>query len=358
MTSLIIPVKGRVRLTLSCLTSLKENDLRNLKEIIIVDNNSDHTTAKALEEFSWSKIKIVRTQKPLNFAESCNLGAKTASGDIIGFMNNDITISEGWLETMLEAQSINGGVVGARLLYPDGRVQHGGEVLPLWGIPFIGGTGAPGDDLRYDGARERWAVIAALMFVSRDLFERVGGFDEGYIFGIEDVDFCLKVRGMGEKVVCVGSCRVTHHESGTLSGLPDKRRNEWLRLNMEKFTARWSELIERLTARYVENLKKSGVNRVALHGTGAAGLRSLEILQKGEVMVTAFLDSGAGRKSKSLKGIPIINIEDALNDADCILIATQSQWEVEKRLKSFGLETMTRDIELADTGWKPGDYIA
>lgn len=358
MTSVIIPVKDRTELTLSLLDSLLKSDSQNLREVVIIDNQSSPGAVKALKEFAWPKLKIFHAQRPLNFGESCNLGAREASGDKFVFMNNDITVPEGWLEALLSAHGAGAGVTGARLLYPDGRIQHGGETLPVWGTPFIGGTGAPGDDARYTGLRERWAVIAALMLVDRELFTRVDGFDEGYMFGLEDVDFCLKARAAGEKVACSGDLPIIHHESGTLAGLPDKKRSEWLRLNLERFAARWSGLIERLTSNYLSGMKKNGIKRVALYGTGMAGRRCLEIFRKGGIEVAAFLDTSPnGAQRKKIEDIPVKTPVEWDKDADCLIAATQSQWEVEKKLEGAGFAELAADIELREDGWKPGDIL-
>lgn len=164
------------------------------------------------------------------FAENCNRGAIGRESDILVFLNDDCEPQDGWLTGLLTLfQDETVGITGARLLYPDGTLQHGGIRLtadPGWNAHNI--TEEPSD----------WpihAVTGACLAIRRDLFNQLGGFHEGYRNGAEDVDLCLKAWQAGYKVVYCPESVVIHHESQS-----GPLRWKWVNENVQLFRSRWA----------------------------------------------------------------------------------------------------------------------
>ncbi len=153
--------------------------------------------------------EYVIVNEGLPFAEHCNIGARYVHGDILLFLNDDTEPEEGWLEPVVEAfDDPLVGIVGSRLVYPDGRVQHAGV---YFGIP--NGILTAYNELEDKPSREVEAVTGACLAIRRPVFEMLDGFDEGFVNGYEDIDLCLRVRKAGWTVRYVAESTVMHHES-------------------------------------------------------------------------------------------------------------------------------------------------
>lgn len=219
MVSIIIPLFNRLEYTRQCLGALARCTPGKLYEVILVDNGSTDGTGEFLGCLGGS-FRIVRNENNLGFARACNQGANAARGKYLLFLNNDTLPQEGWLEALLQPAEGNPsvGVVGARLLYPDGTIQHAGVVIgdsphPLF--PFHVHTRKPADMPEANVLKEFQAVTGACMLVSRDVFLRLGGFDEGFLNGYEDVDLCFRVREAGFAVIYNPASVLVHHESAS-----------------------------------------------------------------------------------------------------------------------------------------------
>jgi tetratricopeptide (TPR) repeat protein len=163
-------------------------------------------------------VQVIRNQVNLGFGKACNQGASAARGKYLVFLNNDTIPQEGWLNALvLEADSdASVGVVGSKLLYPDGTIQHAGVVRDrtnFWPSHIY--KSFAGDHPAVNQRREFQIVTAACCLIKRAVFEEVEGFDEGYINGWEDVDLCLKVRERGYSVIYQPRSVVIHLESQT-----------------------------------------------------------------------------------------------------------------------------------------------
>lgn len=218
--SIIIPLFNQSRLTEGCVSAIQRFTQHGGYELILIDNASSDGTADLLEQWRQTAT-IIRNLENLGFAKACNQGARAARGDYLLFLNNDTEVTVGWLEplsTVFEQDSTV-AAVGSKLLYSDGTIQHAGVLLvedrqqrdPLVGRHLY--QRMPGDHPAANVMRTVQALTAACLLVRREDFEAVGGFDEGYWNGYEDVDLCLKLTAAGKRLVYQPASVVVHHES-------------------------------------------------------------------------------------------------------------------------------------------------
>lgn len=236
--SIIIPVFNKLELTQPCLEAIKRFTESSLYELIVVDNASTDGTAEYLK--NCGHARVISNQENKGFARACNQGACAAGTDLLLFLNNDTVVHEGWLQMLLDCleQHPKAGIVGCRLLYPDGTVQHAGVGITVDGIGEHLFSGFSADYPAVIQPRLLQAVTAACMLVRRNCFNAVGGFDEGYINGFEDVDFCLKARRLGYDVRYCPDTRIVHYEESSPG------RNLYESYNKQRFRQRWQSEIK------------------------------------------------------------------------------------------------------------------
>jgi len=212
--SIIVLSYNKIELTKKCLASLKKNTLDGiLVEIVVVDNASTDGSVDFLRSLKW--IKLIENKENLGFSRANNQGAKESRGDILVFLNNDTEVRSGWLEGITEIFETekNVGAVGIKLLFPDGKIQHAGLIISKDKVPRHIYYRENMDKPYVCGMREFQAVTAACIAVPKKVFEEVGGFDEGFKNGLEDVDLCLRIREKGYKIIYQPKSVVIHHES-------------------------------------------------------------------------------------------------------------------------------------------------
>lgn len=242
--SILIPTRDRADILRTCIESILAKSTYANYEILVLDNDSEEQETLALLAGLRAPHRSVRFARPFNWSAINNFGVEQARGEYLVLLNNDTEVIEpGWIEAMLgHAQHPEVGVVGAKLLYPDGHVQHAGVIVGIGETAGHAFKGIEGSDPGYIGmaavARNYSAVTGACMMVRRDVFESVGGIDEHYEVAYSDIDFCLKVTRRGLRVVFTPDALLYHHESATRGELDppeDKRR----------FRERWAEVIAR-----------------------------------------------------------------------------------------------------------------
>jgi ADP-heptose:LPS heptosyltransferase/GT2 family glycosyltransferase len=218
--SVIIPTSGAGDRIKTCLATLKKaTGYRNL-EIVAIDN----IPAGRAKDKAWLRKtadKVVPGTEAFNWSLFNNRAAAAADGEFLLFLNDDIEVAErGWLDAMLEhAQRPEIGVVGPRLLYPDGKVQHAGMFLAGGSTAKMAFRFAEADEPGYFGlARTQRNVIAvtgACMLMRRETFAALGGFDEAHDVVNGDVDFCLRAHKLGLLTVYTPHATLTHHEQAS-----------------------------------------------------------------------------------------------------------------------------------------------
>jgi GT2 family glycosyltransferase len=242
--SIIVPTRDRSEHLSRCVDSVRRKTSYSNHEIIIVDNQSvEKKTREYLDSLGDDpKISVIRHDAEFNFSAINNLAADKARGGFLVFLNNDTEVIEaGWLEAMLELMQIPGvAVVGAKLLYPDDTVQHGGVVLWHCGAAGHLHSRLPRDEHGYfgmaDSIRNCSAVSGACMMVEKDIFRKLGGFDVSYAVSYQDVDFCLRVQEAGHRVVFTPFALLYHHESAS-TGRRAAEREERI------FTEKWAKKV-------------------------------------------------------------------------------------------------------------------
>jgi len=215
--SIVIPVWNRVELTRNCLMALSQIKDQPEYEVIIVDNGSTDGTKEFLAELRGD-VHIIRNEENVGFAKACNQGARAARGRYLVLLNNDTIPQPGWLSSLVSEVDAypEVGIVGSKLLYPDGTIQHAGVVRDLeHRLPYHIFKTFAGSHPAVNQRREFQIVTAACLLIRRSLFEEVGGFDEGYVNGFEDADLCLKVTELGHRIVYQPRSVLIHLESQT-----------------------------------------------------------------------------------------------------------------------------------------------
>jgi O-antigen biosynthesis protein len=227
MVSIIVPTKNQLALLKRCVEKVLELTAYENYEIIIVDNGSDEADACAYlqsieDKYAeiGSRIRVLRHPGPFNFSAMNNRAVRDfARGEYICLLNNDAAPLDGdWLgEMMALARRPDVGVVGAKLTFPDGAIQHGGVILGVgWGAPADHPyLRDPGTSIGYWGRllvpQDFSAVTAACCVTRRAIWDDVGGLDEDeFAVAYNDVDYCLKVRKSGYLVVWTPEARLLH----------------------------------------------------------------------------------------------------------------------------------------------------
>jgi GT2 family glycosyltransferase len=225
--SIIIPTGGHVRLLEECLATLVDKTRFRSFEIILVDNSKSDAVerfAKSLTSRFQAARYLDYRGRPFNFSLLNNQAASLATSPLLLFLNDDcVPVNPDWLEAMVEhAQRPEVGAVGAKLLYPDGTIQHAGVVLGVFensGHAFKYLSGNERDPVYFDFphiVRNCSAVTAACLMTRREVFQEVGGFDEvNLAVAFQDVDLCLKIRERGYLVVYTPHARLVHQEAKT-----------------------------------------------------------------------------------------------------------------------------------------------
>jgi GT2 family glycosyltransferase len=231
-TTIIIPTRDRVTLLRDCLQSIKPGVEKAGADIIVVDNEStDRATLDFLKGLDNVTTKVIRVAGPFNFARLNNIAARQTQSEYLCLLNNNIkALDEDWLEELqTRIAEPDVGAVGALLLWPSGMVQHGGVILGPNFSAIHAFNDRTADDPGYADllrvAHECSAVTAACMLTRRSDYLKVGGMDEVRLaVTFNDVDYCLRLREAGRRIIITPHAKLTHLESASRGReiLPDR----------------------------------------------------------------------------------------------------------------------------------------
>ena len=272
--SIIIPFFNHVHDTLACIESVGRLTDGRSYEIIVVDDASTDESAALIRRIEG--LVLIRNHQNVGFLGSCNRGAAAARGDFLVFLNNDTVVSPGWLEALARTfkDVPEAGYVGAKLVYPDGRLQEAGSIIwqdaSGWNYGKFDDAGHP----RYNYTREVDYCSGACVMVPRHLFHELGGFDNRYAPAYyEDTDLAFRIRHAGHKVIYQPTAIITHHEGLTSGTSLDSGVKSYQRINQSKFRERWEP-------------------RLASHAPQPTGVRDLnaytrrmDLISRGHILV-------------------------------------------------------------------------
>ena len=221
--SIVIPIRDQAALLRTCLRSLRRTTLVEQPEIILVDNGSIcRDTLRFLARWRERGRGLVLSRPgPFNFSWLCNEGARIATGEVLLFLNNDVTaLKPGWLAAMAGLATLpTVGAVGATLLYPNGTLQHAGlarDHSGRWHHPFrFALTSGAGTASILRQVHTAAAATGACLMVEKRRFAEVGGFDEQLPVTGNDADLCLRLAAKGLATVVTPAARLVHFESLT-----------------------------------------------------------------------------------------------------------------------------------------------
>lgn len=243
LVSIVIPTRGTVRevryqqivLVSNCVRSIVENSTYENYEIVVIsDADTPPETIEELHAIAPGRLRLVDFDQPFNFSAKINAGAVRSDGEYLLLLNDDIEVATpNWIERMVMYSAMpEVGAVGARLLLEDGRLQHAGIGFE-GGLPGHPYHGYPGDGPGYANAvkiaRNLLAVTGACLMTPRQDFEEVGGLSTRLPLNYNDVDYCLKLRAAGKRVVYDPDLVMYHFESSSRSSAVDDWEKNYLR---------------------------------------------------------------------------------------------------------------------------------
>ncbi|WP_196137731.1 glycosyltransferase [Aliikangiella sp. G2MR2-5] len=242
--SIIIPVYNNFSYTLRCLYSIAISVDATDYEVIIADDKSTDETFSKLSQLS--NVKYILNEENLGFLLSCNNAAKAAKGEFLFFLNNDTAVIDGWLDNSVKVFEENEqvGLVGSKLLFPNGILQEAGGLLWHDGAANYGKWDDPNRP-EYSYLRKSDYISGAAILLKTALWETVGGFDNRYAPAYcEDSDLCLTIRNMGLKVLLQPESKVVHFE-GVSSGTDlSTGIKKYQVINSQKLNEKWIRLLK------------------------------------------------------------------------------------------------------------------
>ncbi len=251
--SLIIPTRDQVELLDRCIKSIQKFTPWINLEIIVIDNDSMQTKTKAyFRSLRKQNVNILSMPGAFNFADLNNRAVKEASGEIIGLINNDIeALHEGWLNEILSHLLSPGvGAVGAKLMWPNGMVQHGGVLLGVGNVAGHYGNRLAEADWGNHGRNQLIqqvsGVTAACLFLRKSDYLEVGGMDpRAFPVAFNDVDLCLKLRKQGKAIIWTPYARLLHAESASRGHEDTPQKRARAQREVEALRQRWGTVLLR-----------------------------------------------------------------------------------------------------------------
>jgi O-antigen biosynthesis protein len=291
LVSIIISFKDGYFFLRKCIESIIKKTSYKDYEIILVDNNSlDSRVLEYIESLknTYPNIRLINYKNPFNFSKINNLASVKANGEYLLFLNSDTKIiSERWIESLIkQLQKKNTGIAGAKLLFPNGNIQHCGIIIyknfPLHCFYNLNKKLIK-DNFLINKVEDYPAVTGACMAIRKKIFKELGGFDEKFAVLYNDVDLCLRMWERGYKIVYTPYAELIHYESAT------RDKNQLSRAEKEKefnyFIKKWEN--KKNYPNYESYLKKG--LKIHLSGKIWASLMNNKLFYDIKKVITSFV---------------------------------------------------------------------
>ncbi|MFM7462110.1 MAG: glycosyltransferase, partial [Burkholderiales bacterium] len=239
--SIVIPVYGQHLMTFTCLRSIAATCADEDIEVIVIDDCSPEPAAHALSMVSG--VKHIRNNENLGFLKNCNKAGALATGKYLLLLNNDVIVTPGWLKALVGtfAQRENVGMVGAKLIYPDGRLQEAGGIVWRDGSAWNWGRDQDASRPEFNYLREVDYCSGAVLILERAFWNELSGFDERYVPAYyEDTDLAFRVREAGKRVFYQPTAVVVHFEGKSSGTDVTQGIKRYQVINQETFVNRWT----------------------------------------------------------------------------------------------------------------------
>lgn len=281
--SIVIPVHGQIAHTLQCLRALADHPPQAACEVIVVDDASPDDTLPQLQGIGG--LRVHARERNGGFIAACNDGAALARGAVLVFLNNDTIPQPGWLDALLDTfvRHPDAGIVGAQLLYPDGRLQEAGGLVFADGSAANRGRFQAADAPPFNTLRAVDYVSGAALAIPAALFRQTGGFDARYAPAYyEDTDLAFTVRAAGDRVLYQPAARVIHDEGATAGRDTGSGVKAYQRRNQQVFAEKWADALARQP---VSGTEPASVRRILVIDAGtphpdrdSASVRLVEVM--------------------------------------------------------------------------------
>jgi GT2 family glycosyltransferase len=241
--TIVIPAYGKPAMTRACIESVRRTSGAASWNFIVVDDASPEPLAPALA--GMTGVTVLRNESNLGFIGACNRGAREADGSLLLFLNNDTEVKAGAIAAMIETfvREVDVGLVGAKLVFPDGRLQEAGCAIDRDGNAVMIGLWDDPARPRYNFERDVPYCSGACFMIERETFDALGGFDPAFAPAYcEDSDLCFRVRAAGKRVVYQPRAEVVHALSASMQDSPIDKMAV-IDVNRRKFLERWGSTL-------------------------------------------------------------------------------------------------------------------